>query len=278
MSTKTWAVLMGVLAVVIWAAIPAFVKVGSNQISLSLLLLIRFLVATLLVSFYVPRVVAKLKNLSVGYIAVLTGILGLNYYSQGLAMSELPVSWYVVVFSLNPILALLLMGLKLGKRQLFSVGGAVLGTLLFLNLSDFGAGVSVKGLLCLVLGMLTWVGYTIWIKRVHGKFNSIESTVLTQICSLLACFLIWLGSGVPMPEAGQSLSIYMPALILGLSTPVAYFAFNFSLKEYPFFGVVSQYLEPVVGVAIGLCFFQEQLSGLQWLGSVLIIISMALMG
>lgn len=102
--------LAGILAVIIWAAIPALVKFGSTSSNLSFLLLLRFLIASLL---FLPVSVAiwkKIKKSDVPLLITISLVLGANFYFQGLAMQDLPASWYVVIFSLNPIFALI--GLK----------------------------------------------------------------------------------------------------------------------------------------------------------------------
>jgi len=57
---------------------------------------------------------------------------------------------------------------------------------------------------------------------------------------------------------------------------LAYFCFNESLRLSPSFCVLSQYLEPVIGIFIGVLFFQESLTAIQLVGSLLIIGSVAI--
>jgi len=262
-------ILWGLTAVLIWAAIPAFVKIGSTTESLAFLLVCRFFIASLI---FLPRIISILKkmtqinlNLWIGLIF----ILGANYYFQGLAMIELPVSWYLIIFCLNPILSLIFIGLEINKKTLISVGLSVLGTLLFVKFDEISKMQSLRPFIYITIGMLTWVAYTVVIKKFQVAFNNVETTAITQFVSFFSCVGIWIidGTKIAALNSTQTLSI----LILGITTPIAYYGFNACLRKVPRFSIISQYLEPVFGVLIGLIFFQEFLSWAQYVGAALII-------
>ena len=123
------------------------------------------------------------------------------------------------------------------------------------------------------IGMLTWVVYTLLARKFHTIYSNSEVTALTQFAALAACVVIWIFHGLPNTEL--STTHKMAVFALGALTPLAYFGFNSCLRTLPRFGVVSQYLEPVFGIAIGIAFFNESLTLSQALGSFLIVLGSA---
>jgi drug/metabolite transporter (DMT)-like permease len=261
--------MLGIAAVFLWAAIPAFVKVGSAENNLSFLLVIRFLIATALFIPIFPKLFGRLKQIPLLFWFGLIVCMAANFYFQGLAMIHLPVSWYLIIFSLNPLFALMLLGVRLTKQGIWGIGLCMLGTFMFVDLDDLSKSYGTWALICLLIGMLTWVVYTWLAKKMQTVFSSFETTALTQAAALLGCTAIWLAEG--MPSYQPNLSESGALLALGLLTPVAYFGFTTCLRSMPRFSVVSQYLEPVFGIVIGFMFFAETLSTIQLLGSAMIV-------
>ncbi len=261
-------ILAGVLAVFLWAAIPALVKTGTTPENLSFLLMVRFTISSLVFLPLLKKIWSCLGRVSKIDLLVLAVILGANYYFQGLAMHLVPASWYVVIFSLNPILAVLLLRIRLSGRKWLGLGLAFLGTLLF-TVGQVQAA-PWKALVYITIGMLTWVLYTKVIQRFQKTFNDTESSALTQFVSLASCLLIWFVDGTPL----QPLSTpqWSSLVVLGLTTPLAYWAFSYCLRKTPAFGVASQYLEPVFGVMIGVAFFHETLALAQIVGASAIVL------
>ena len=266
------AILAGLLAVVLWAAIPALVKTGIQSIDISLLLLLRFLISSAVMIPLLPRVLKNSKNIRIHLWAALLVVLGANYYFQALAMAAVPVSWYTVIFSLNPILALLIIRVPFQRKMIIPLFIAIVGTFLFVNEPSPKGKIDFLSILFLVIGMLTWVFYTRLVTEFHKIYSDAETTALTQFVSLVAILpiAIWKGVHIQSLSSGALFSV----LTLGATTPFAYFGFSYCLRKLPVFGVVSQYLEPVVGIIIGVCFFSESLSSLQIMGSAAIIFSM----
>jgi drug/metabolite transporter (DMT)-like permease len=273
-NSKFTPVVFGLLAVALWAAIPAFVKVGSTDESLSYLLVLRFLISSALFIPVLPKIWSKRRQITLSQYLLLSACLGANFYFQGLAMIRLPVSWYLIIFSLSPVLALPFMGVRVGRRTVFGVMLALLGTGMFIDLSEVQSNYGVLPILFVVIGMITWVVYTLMARRLQKTHSSVEVTALTQFCAMTSCSALWIIHGVP--TSILTTSNQLAILALGILTPVAYFAFNACLRVLPKFGVVSQYLEPVFGIAIGIAFFHESISALQAVGSVLIVIGSAI--
>lgn len=92
---------------------------------------------------------------------------------------------------------------------------------------------------------------------------------MTQFIAFLACLLVWVGSGSVTFSPSQT--EWISILALGTLTPLAYYSFTSCLRVMPKFSIVSQYLEPVFGVLIGISLFGEVLTLPQVAGSILII-------
>jgi drug/metabolite transporter (DMT)-like permease len=270
----TRAILAGIFAVVLWAAIPSLVKISSDNLPISLLVLFRFGISMLAFVWFVPGLVPKIKLVEKKYLVGLFFVLGMNYFFQSVAMHRLPASWYIVIFALNPILALICLRLRMSTTKWICIFVAAIGSLLFIQAKEVDVLFEPLTFVSLVIGMLTWVGYTVLISGFQKHFSDFEVTSLTHIVSFLAALTIWLGSGMPWqtPNTGDLAAV----IILGLVTPFAYYFFAYCLRRNPTFGVVSQYLEPVVGVLLGVILFKESLSWIQIAGASTIIASMSI--
>ena len=170
---------LGLFAVALWAAIPAFVKVVSTEASLSLLLVLRFAISSMIFAPTFRRLWLKRKAVPLRWTVLMSICLGANFYYQGLAMIKLPVSWYLIIFSLNPLLALILMGVKLTPSALVGVALALLGTLLFIDTTEIQSNYGFLSIVFVVIGMLTWVVYTLIVRKFHATHTNAEVTALT---------------------------------------------------------------------------------------------------
>lgn len=261
-------IVAGVGAVFLWSAIPALVKLGSLNQDISFLIVLRFAVSTLIFIPLLPRVFAKCRFISWKMLLLLATTLACNFFFQGLAMKELPASWYIVIFSLNPILVLVAFGVRLNLRLMVWTTIPLLGTFLFIE-GGGGWQFSALAMIYLVFGMLTWVLYTILLKKIQVHINDLEITALTQVAALVGSIVIWLARSAPHQILSRE--DLFSIVVLGISTPLAYFGFSYCLRRTPVFGIVSQYLEPVFGVIIGVLAFHESLNLAQGLGALAIV-------
>ena len=262
-------ILAGILSVFIWSVIPALVKVGSHSDTLTFFLVGRFVIASILFLPFLKSILLKGTQISLKNWILLTLILAGNFYFQGQAMETVPTSWYLVVFSLNPVLALLFIGAKWSRNLVVGLSISIIGSLFFINSSDFKIANDWMALMYMLLGMLTWVAYTFMIKRFQGIFTDSEATGVTQFLALIGVSAIWLAKGMPAPILPPIEMISIG--LLGVVTPLAYFLFSYSLRRTPRFGIVSQYLEPLFGAMVGVAFLNESLTIASLLGAVAII-------
>jgi drug/metabolite transporter (DMT)-like permease len=162
--------------------------------------------------------------------------------------------------------------------MIISISFSLIGTLLFFwsdLLADDGLTINFEYLKLIgfaVLGMLTWILYSFQAKKLQNIFNDTHITVITQVCSLFSCFLIWFFSKGLNEIRLPSLSLSV--VLLGLSSPIAYFAYSYCIRRLPGFAMTSQFLEPVVGLFIGVLYFAETITLLKYLGVAIILVSM----
>lgn len=267
-------VFMGVAAVIVWSAIPVFVKSAGDLSSLGTTLVMRFAIASLFFIHIIPRVWRNRNSVSAKLWLAMTVVLGLNFFLQGIAMIYLPVSWYLIIFSLNPVFALLFIGVRFSRRLVAALCVSLCGTFLFIDLSSLSSPQSGFAFACLVGGMVTWVVYTVLAKRFLKSYSSFELTGITQLLALVSCFAIWLITSRSVDVTG--VHSFASIVLLGGLTPVAYFCFTACIRELPKFGIVAQYLEPVFGALLGIFIYGESLTPFQIIGSVMIVAGSAL--
>jgi drug/metabolite transporter (DMT)-like permease len=266
---KMTSVMAGVAAVMIWSLIPAFVKIGSHGDDLAFLLVGRFLIASMMFLGSIKEIINSFSKIPTINWVLLSFILGANYYFQGRAMEALPASWYLIIFALNPIIALFLMKSTWTTRLILGLTMSIAGTLLFVNSFDLGPKVNPAIFIFMFLGMLTWVLYTVQIRNFQRVYSDVQITALTQFVSLGAVSLIWMLQGFHVSTFSNN--EVLSVLALGITTPIAYYLFSYCLRHTPVFGVVSQYLEPVFGIIVGTCFFGETLTAQSLIGAAVIV-------
>lgn len=266
-------IVAGVLAVFIWAVIPCLVKTGTETLSIPLLIVLRFLVASSVMLYWLPGVIKKMFRVKGWLWLLLLLDLGANYYFQSIAMKQLPVSWYIVIFSLNPILSLFFLKVPFNKNLILSIALSMMGTLCFLNWSEEKLLMNPLTLISLMIGMLTWVIYTLLVKKFQNVYNDIEITTLTNFNSLIAALIIWSMEGFKL--SSLSATSLIAVTILGVGTVLAYIFYSYCLRRLPAFGILSQYLEPVFGIGAGYIMYHETLSIVQYVGAATIVLAMS---
>jgi O-acetylserine/cysteine efflux transporter len=265
---RAHAILAGIVAIVFWAALPVLVKVGLAEIGIPLLLLGRFVIGAIPALPFLSRLLRKGRQIQATDWLWLGVVLGANYYLQARAVAELPASFYIVVFALNPMLSLLVIGTRMTPRILGPIALAAIGTLGFANGDSLTGRVAWPAMLFLVGGMLSWVFYTLLLTRLQKVYDDFDATLVTQLVSLTAVSAIWLGAGAPWTPLGLP-TVGLLAL-LGIGSFLAYLCFSFSLRHFRVFGVASQYLEPVIGLLLAWAVLGERISVQQWCSTAII--------
>ncbi len=268
----------GSSAVLLWAITPVIFKLGMESIPLSYLLVLRFSVAVLLLLPFLPNLIKKRAGISMIDLLSLQIILAGALFSMGTALKSLSASFYIIVFSLSPILTLFLFR----SVRLVKIIGPVLimaiGTLVFVETTELSKHSDIGDIAWLLLGMLLWVLYTRFLSRLHTVCSDVDITTLTNLLCLIGS-IIWWGcekfSVVPL--SGLTFSI---AAISGILSPIAFFAFSLGMRKSPIWTIAVQYLDPAFGVLAAWLLLGERVHpfqiagvfvttlGLIWLGQI----------
>lgn len=259
-------------AVLIWSFAPAIMKMSLSHMDLTSLLLTRFIVSSFIFIPTLKSVITKINDLNLKNWLIFCTIVSVIYFLQMAALKNFPVSWYLIIFSLNPILSLIFMKIDFNRKVLISIAIAILGTALFLDFKDLTLQISLTSWLLMIGGMLAWVGYSSFLPVMQKSYSDSEITALTSFVGLLSTGTVWLINGFS-PLSFDKVGI-ISSISLGVLFPLAYFLFSLVIRHKPVFGIVSQYLEPVFGIAIAYCFLGETLQWSQLLGASLIVGSM----
>jgi drug/metabolite transporter (DMT)-like permease len=275
MGINNWswrATLAAFLAVLIWSVLPGICKYTVASVSITWMLLARFGIGSIVMLPWLLPVIKKAKEISPTRWFLLAINLGANYYFQNRAIQGIPASFYIVIFSLAPIFSLIFLRKPLAKGQLFPFVTVVAGSIGFARYGDLKTNIDFTSTAALLIGMATWVWYTVQITHFQKIYDDKEVTIVTTFVSLIVVLLLWGIGGFPMEPLTRGL-VYS-FLFLGLGTPLAYYFFLYGLRRVPVMAVVSQYAEPVFGIAFALAFLGEKLSLRQLSASAIIVFGM----
>ncbi|WP_375765109.1 DMT family transporter [Archangium gephyra] len=267
----------GIASIAIWSVAPVLVKWGVSGANIALFLVLRFTISALGFVGMVPTLWARRRSLPGRIWGLLFLCLGANFYLQTLALETLPAAAYIVLFALNPLLSFLVLRLPLTRRTVAAAAGAILGAAVFMAAGDGSWALPrPAGLLAMAGGMLTWVMYTALLPPLQRVYTDAEVSGVTNLVALAAVAPVCLahlvsGTGLELP--GRAL---IAAIALGVLLPLAYWMFSYSVRRAPVFGILCQYLEPVLGVLLAVLLLGERLLLHQFVGGAIVITAMGL--
>lgn len=259
------------LSVAIWGGLPTITRIALTKMSVLAFITMRFLFSSILLSPYFLDVIKKYKKVSFGYWLAFVVTITLMFYSQTWSVAHIPVSWYVVIFSITPVVMALCLRYQMKWQAVFGVFLVLVNLFLFLS---SGHGVfqwSVFGLVAVLIGMLCWVAYTVLLHQFHSIYNDIQITALTCYIAAAVNFCIWMFQG---SYSGFHLSVYSCVISasLGIILPLAFFSYSYAMRHQPKFSIFGQYLEPVFGLIIALMILGGALSIKQYIAFAFVLI------
>lgn len=189
-----------------------------------------------------------------------------------------------IIYAMSPIFMLIFAQIFLKEKStLMQKIGVVLSIVGVLYIIFNKAGFSVdfnhlKGVLLLLLSVISFVGYIIMGKKVGASFSAIEITVWITLIAFIV-FTIW-GLSIHLNKGTLS-EFYQPfsnvdfiyaVLYLGvLSSVVTSFLTNYSLPLIPASHIaVMNNFSPIMAVLGGVLFLDEQLHYYHIIGGVLV--------
>lgn len=266
----------GVISVFIWALFPVILKSSLERLPVSYFLVLRFSFATLLMAIIMGQHLRSVHKIKWSQHLQFALILGANYGLQSLAIKDLPVSWYIVIFALNPLLALLLLRILLTKHLVASLLLGLSGVLLFVLWDENGlSSLTLRTFFYLFGGMLSWVLYTFKAKAAQKKLSDSFLAYYTQLISLIAVSIIWIFDGTPtIPFTEINPQCWTALFWSGMGLPAAYYLYLFSLRHTPVFSQLSQYLELIFGLIFSWALYGDAITQAKLIGSGLILCSL----
>jgi drug/metabolite transporter (DMT)-like permease len=267
--------LAGVSGLFIFAVCPLIVKLGLEVASPLEALLGRFIVSCLIFSPLICGAVEMLWRSPLKHSLLFLGSVAGCYYFQTMALDLFPVSWFLIVFAVNPILALLLFRVPMTQKLLGGVFLSLVGTAFFVAAPDMKVSpIEPMAWIYLLLGMLSWVIYTKAIALLQKRMTDLQITANTNIVAL---FSVVLFIGLDGPGAISASSVLLwQNLVVGVLAPMAFFLFSYTLRRDPVFGIVSQYLEPVMGAGLAILILKEPFNVSNIVGSAAIFLGLVL--
>ena len=279
-----------------WGALPVLTRLvwkgGETQsndatLLISVFLLLRFLFSSVFFSamlrLFRPELrpirnlinafIAKKISLQVGLAWFLITLL--NFWIQTLALSEIPAGIYALVFSLHPIVGVILSARSKGSFNSLAAwlrqdGSALLiilaGTILFCVTQDFkGSTPSLFGWLCLFGGMGTWLGYSLLSESLlEGGLQPMEVTGITQWVGLLSSAGVLFHIRSAFVLIDNNTEMLGGALISGALGLVAFGSYQVALSRSTKIAFLAQYLEPIAAIVTASMILGETVAGLQW--------------
>ncbi len=276
-TARSRATLVGVCAILLWAALALFTVAASGIPPFELLALSFAVAAVSGLAFLASRGRAALSDLRQPLAPWLLAFCGLFFYHAlyFYALSAAPPAQASILAYLWPLLIVLLSAALPGERlRLRHLGGALLGlagTALIILGHGSGEAVSMKSVagFAAALGCaFVWSGYSV----LNRRFAAVPSGMLVGVCGAVA-----LAGGLChsafeqtiVPHAGQWLAV----VLLGLGpTGLAFLAWDHATKHgrLPVLGALS-YLAPLVSTLLLILTGQTPATATLLLAAVLII-------
>ncbi|MCW5590142.1 MAG: DMT family transporter [Legionellales bacterium] len=262
--------LAALFAVSVWGGMPVLVKMALKGISVPGFIALRFGFSSLLLLPCLKSVIKKLGDLNSRDLILFILVISVMFFSQTWAMDEIPVSWYVVIFSLTPVLMAVCLRYKMQWPAIVALLVIMISLYLFMSFKEQYDVLTIPAIIALVLGMLSWVFYSVLINKLHTVYNDLQVTTLTCYIAAIVNGLIWiLFFRSHLSEI--NLSACLIAACVGAIVPCAFFCYSFAMRHQKLFAIYSQYLEPVLGLLLAALVFKDALSLLQYCCVVFIL-------
>lgn len=276
---QTLGIIAGITAASIWGGMYVVSKVVLEVIPPFSLLTLRLLLGILGLGIFVVRQQGLKFNRSQGISVVLVGIIGygfsLGFQFVGTKLSSAANG--AVVTAVTPafiyLFAYWILAESISKRRVTALLLSTLGVIIVINpRSALLSPEHFWGNISLVAAALTWALYSVLIRRITQKLDTLSVSFAAFLGGLMLAFPAGLWEHNYQAWGNISLSVVAGVLYLGIiSTALAAFLWNkaFELLDA---GVASLtfFAQPVVGAILGVTLLEENLSTFLVVGGALI--------
>jgi drug/metabolite transporter (DMT)-like permease len=273
-------------SVFLWSLSGMIIKIGLLDIDPSCHLFLRLLTASVLIGGYswyknkdaFSLLFTKLRTTNSILVSSFFLITIINLLTQTYTLRQVPYTWYVILFSFQPVIILLLLESKTTLKK--AVGGLLtilVGVFLFTKTQGIQLHVGLLniGLIFICIGL--WTAYTFLVTKLNPFFLGKEIALLTVVTGMLGAF-ITISFTAPI-----NLSFFLDKNILlgqillsGFLTAFIYGLYSTGLRHAPSLTVILQYVDPLVGCVLAFVFLHESLAPTQVMGGACILLGIYL--
>jgi drug/metabolite transporter (DMT)-like permease len=280
MRGRPLSIVLLLIAVLVWGSTYVVTKNGLDDLPPMQFALLRYGVASLiLVPLAVARGgLAKLERPIPWGTLVMMGLMGVGLYYTlfNLALSYTTASQVALIQSAFPamtaLLAVLLLRERLDVRRIAGTVLAIGGVALIVARSDPGSAARhpLLGNVLTFGSVVVWSTYTILAKRV-SKADPIS---VTAIITLIGTIMLGPAALIENDFRPLTREALLAVVYLGaVASAGSYLLYNRSLRDLDatLVGIFIN-LSPVIGVATGVLFLREPITGLAIVGGVLVLV------
>lgn len=280
-ATSWWFHAMAIFIIVVWgASFPCTKLLLANGLSPTEIFVYRSAIAYLGL-LVISRFKVSLWGWRDESLAMLCGLTGgaMYFVLQNIALDLTLLSDVVIVVAINPLLTTILAAIFL-KEEHFSLkillGSALAfaGVALVTFRNGFVWGNGLLGNILSLLAALSWSVYSVMLKRVQARHDTLAITRKVMIYGTLCAIPLMLVEPMTSLSTLTRIDVLSNLLFLALiCSMAAFFAWNLVIKKI---GAISAsnylYLEPVVSIVIGVIVLNEKVGLIAVAGCALVLL------
>jgi drug/metabolite transporter (DMT)-like permease len=276
-------------SVFLWSLSGMIIKMGLSNVEPSCHLLLRLFTASVLIgvySWYINKkfftlLLTKLRASNIFLMSSFFLITSINLLAQTYTLKQVPYTWYVILFSFQPLIILLLIESKTKLKN--ALGGLLIilaGVFLFTKTQGIQLHVGLLNISLIFVCISLWTAYTFLVTKLNHSFLGKEIALLTVVTGMLGAFVmivctLWV-EPINLSFVFDNHILIGQILLSGFLTAFIYGLYSTGLRFAPSLTVILQYVDPLVGCALAFVFLHESLEPSQMIGGGCILLGIYL--